>query len=321
MPYAPTPPRAATSSGVRTACSLHHAIRQSSFVKNQTKAKAKPAKVSAKAATRPPSKKAVRRNGVAESKQGLDQARDGAPHRILVIDIGGTKVKVLASGETEVRKTESGPTFSPSKLVETSKELAKGWKYDAISLGYPGRVGPAGPSSEAGNLAPGWVGFDFAAAFQMPVRVLNDAAMQALGSYEGGRMLFLGLGTGLGSTLISQNAIVPLELGGLRYSRTQTLGQVLGREGLKRIGKKAWRAAVAAIVHEFLAAFEVEYVVLGGGNSKEVKDLPAGARLGHNQTAFRGGFRLWNLEDVRTLSPGEIPDCPGPPSPADWRIL
>jgi polyphosphate glucokinase len=286
-------------------------------VKNQTKAKAKPAK----AATRPPSEKPARRNGVAESKQGLDKARAGAPHRILVIDIGGTKVKVLASGETEVRKTESGPTFSPSKLIETSKELAKGWKYDAISLGYPGRVGPAGPSSEAGNLAPGWVGFDFAAAFQMPVRVLNDAAMQALGSYEGGRMLFLGLGTGLGSTLISQNAIVPLELGGLRYSRTQTLGQVLGREGLKRIGKKAWRAAVAAIVHEFLAAFEVEYVVLGGGNSKEVKDLPAGARVGHNQTAFRGGFRLWNLEDVQTLSPGEIPDCPGPPSPADWRIL
>lgn len=243
------------------------------------------------------------------------------PHRILVIDVGGTKVKVLASGETEVRRTESGPSFSPSKLVETAKELAKGWKYDAVSLGYPGRVGPAGPSSEAGNLAPGWVGYDFAAAFQMPVRVLNDAAMQALGSYEGGRMLFLGLGTGLGSTLISQNAIVPLELGGLRYSRTQTLGQVLGRDGLKRIGKKAWRTAVAAIVHEFLAAFEVEYVVLGGGNSKEVKDLSAGARIGHNQTAFRGGFRLWNLEDVKTLSPGEIPDCPGPPCPADWRIL
>lgn len=310
----------AKSSGARGRLA-HHAIRQTSFVKNQTKAKAKPAKASAKAATRLPSEKTARRNGVAESKQGLDQARDGAPHRILVIDIGGTKVKVLASGETEVRKTESGPTFSPSKLVETAKELAKGWKYDAISLGYPGRVGPAGPSSEAGNLAPGWVGFDFAAAFQMPVRVLNDAAMQALGSYEGGRMLFLGLGTGLGSTLISQNAIVPLELGGLRYSRTQTLGQMLGRDGLKRIGKKAWRAAVAAIVHEFLAAFEVEYVVLGGGNSKEVKDLPAGARIGHNQTAFRGGFRLWNLEDVKTLSPGEIPDCPGPPSPADWRIL
>jgi polyphosphate glucokinase len=250
-----------------------------------------------------------------------EKTRDAIPIRILVIDLGGTKVKVLATGQTDVRKADSGPEFSPIKLVETATKLAKGWQYEAVSLGYPGLVGPAGPSSEAGNLAPGWVGFDFAAAFQMPVRVLNDAAMQALGSYEGGRMLFLGLGTGLGSTLISQNAIVPLELGGLRFSRTQTLGQVLGREGLRRIGKKAWRAAVATVVHEFLSAFEVEYVVLGGGNSKEIKDLPAGARLGHNQTAFRGGFRLWNLEDVKTLSPGEIPDCPGPPSPVDWRIL
>jgi polyphosphate glucokinase len=155
----------------------------------------------------------------------------------------------------------------------------------------------------------------------MPVRILNDAAMQALGSYEGGRMLFLGLGTGVGSTLIAGNAIVPLELGCLRYSRTQKLGEVLGRQGLERIGKKAWRAAVAGIVHEFLTAFEVDYVVLGGGNSTEVKDLPAGARLGHNQTAFRGGFRLWNLEDVRTLSPDETHECPPSPAPPGWRIL
>ncbi|HET6328281.1 MAG TPA: ROK family protein [Planctomycetaceae bacterium] len=261
-------------------------------------------------------------NGKAAAEHAVaDAVPKSAPARILVIDLGGTKVKVLATGETEVRKAESGPAFSPANLVENVEKLAEGWQYEAVSLGYPGRVGPAGPSSEAGNLAPGWVGFDFAAAFKMPVRVLNDAAMQALGSYEGGRMLFIGLGTGLGSTLISQNAIVPLELGGLRYSRTQTLGQVLGREGLRRIGKKAWRAAVASVVHEFISAFEVEYVVLGGGNSKEVKELPAGARLGHNQTAFRGGFRLWNLEDVQTLSPGEIPDCPGPPATADWRIL
>jgi polyphosphate glucokinase len=261
-------------------------------------------------------------NGKAAADEAVaDKAAPALPKRILVIDLGGTKVKVLATGQTEVRKADSGREFSPAHLVETTEKLAKGWEYEAVSLGYPGRVGPAGPSSEAGNLAPGWVGFDFAAAFKMPVRVLNDAAMQALGSYEGGRMLFLGLGTGLGSTLISQNAIVPLELGGLRYSRTQTLGQVLGREGLRRIGKKAWRAAVAAVVHEFISAFEVEYVVLGGGNSKEVKELPAGARLGHNQTAFRGGFRLWNLEDVQTLSPGEIQECPGPPPTADWRIL
>ncbi len=281
---------------------------------NQTHAPAKTSK-----STKEPEESG---NGkVAADAVVAEKAPPALPQRILVIDLGGTKVKVLATGETEVRKSESGPAFSPATLVETVEKLAKGWEYEAISLGYPGRVGPAGPSSEAGNLAPGWVGFDFAAAFKMHVRVLNDAAMQALGSYEGGRMLFLGLGTGLGSTLISQNAIVPLELGGLRYSRTQTLGQVLGREGLRRIGKKAWRAAVASVVHEFISAFEVEYVVLGGGNSKEVKDLPAGARLGHNQTAFRGGFRLWNLEDVKTLSPGEIPDCPGPPATTDWRIL
>src|ERR1700685_3071618 len=221
------------------------------------------------------------------------------PRRILVIDLGGTEGKVLASGQTEPRKTHSGPEMSPPKMVEAVKELAKDWEYDAVSLGYPGRVGTAGPRSEAGNLAPGWVGFDFASAFNLPIRVLNDAAMQALGSYEGGRMLFLGLGTGLGSTLIAGRAIVPLELGCLRYSRTQKLSDVLGRQGFERLGKKVWRAAVGEVVHEFLTAFEVDYVVLGGGNSTEVKELPAGARLGHNQTAFRGGFRLWNLEAGR----------------------
>ena len=243
------------------------------------------------------------------------------PRRILVIDLGGTKVKVLASGETEPRKSPSGPEMSPQKMVEEVNELARGWQYDAISLGYPGLVGAAGPRSEAGNLGSGWVGFDFAAAFKLPVRVLNDAAMQALGSYEGGKMLFLGLGTGLGSTLIAGRAIVPLELGRLRYSKTQSLGDVLGRQGLEKLGKKEWRAAVSEVVHEFLQAFEVDYIVLGGGNSTEVKDLPAGARLGHNQTAFRGGFRLWNLEDVQTLCPEGSHDPPPTPPPAEWRIL
>jgi polyphosphate glucokinase len=243
------------------------------------------------------------------------------PRRILVIDLGGSKVKVLATGQTEPRKTDSGPEMTPARMVEAVKELAEGWEYDAVSLGYPGLVGQAGPRSEAQNLAPGWVGFDFAAAFNLPVRVLNDAAMQALGSYEGGRMLFLGLGTGLGSTLIAGRAIIQLELGVLRFSKTQTLGDVLGRAGLQRLGKKAWRAALAEVVHEFLTAFEVDYVVLGGGNSSEVKDLPAGARLGHNQTAFRGGFRLWNLEDVQTLSPEGHHDCPPAPLANEWRIL
>lgn len=244
-----------------------------------------------------------------------------APRHILVIDLGGSKLKVLATGETEPRKIESGPQMTPVKMVEAVHQLAEGWEYEAVSLGYPGLCGASGPRSEPGNLAAGWVGFDFAAAFKMPVRILNDAAMQALGSYEGGRMLFLGLGTGLGSTLIAGNAIVPLELGGLRYTKTQKLGEVLGRQGLERVGKKVWREAVAQIVHEFLIAFEVDYVVLGGGNSSEIKELPAGARLGHNQTAFRGGFRLWNLDDVRTLSPEETHECPPIPPPSGWRIL
>jgi polyphosphate glucokinase len=256
------------------------------------------------------------------SGQEADREKPAAaPRRILVIDLGGSKLKVLVTGETEPRKSESGPEMTPVKMVQAVNQLVDGWEYEAVSLGYPGLCGASGPRSEPGNLAAGWVGFDFAAAFKMPVRILNDVAMQALGSYEGGRMLFLGLGTGLGSTLIAGNAIVPLELGGLRYTKTQKLGQVLGRQGLERIGKKAWRTAVAQVVHEFLIAFEVDYVVLGGGNSSEIKELPAGARLGHNQTAFRGGFRLWNLDDVRTLSPEEVHDCPPIPAPSGWRIL
>jgi polyphosphate glucokinase len=267
---------------------------------------------------------APEKSGKTDSDQPQQQDKEKsppAPRHILAIDLGGSKLKVLATGETEPRKAESGPQMTPVKMVEAVAELAKGWEYEAVSLGYPGLCGASGPRSEPGNLAAGWVGFDFAAAFKVPVRILNDAAMQALGSYEGGRMLFLGLGTGLGSTLIAGNAIVPLELGGLRYTKTQKLGDVLGRHGLERIGKKAWRTAVAEVVHEFLMAFEVDYVVLGGGNSSEVKEIPAGARLGHNQTAFRGGFRLWNLDDVRTLSPEETHECLPVPPPSGWRIL
>ena len=163
--------------------------------------------------------------------------------RILVVDIGGTKVKILATGQTEPRKAPSGQRAStPTRLVTLVTELAEGWNYEIVSIGYPGLAGDHGPRSEPGNLGPGWVGFDFAAAFNRPVKLINDAAMQALGSYEGGRMLFLGLGTGLGSALISENSIVPLELGRLSARRKRTLGQLLGREGLKRIGLSAWRA-------------------------------------------------------------------------------
>jgi hypothetical protein len=182
-------------------------------------------------------------------------------------------------------------------------------------------VGLSGPSSEPGNLAAGWVGFNFAAAFSRPVRILNDAALQALGAYEGGRMLFLGLGTGLGSAFISQNAILPLELGSLRYRRGQSYGEVLGRRGLKEGGKKVWRRAVTQAVSDFLTAFEVDYVMLGGGNSKEIKVVPPGSRIGNNQSALRGGFRLWNLDDIQTLSPDDEAGSLSNPAKVDWRVL
>lgn len=229
-------------------------------------------------------------------------AKSKVPTSILVVDIGGTKVKFLATGHTHPRKASSGKAFTPARLVETVRELAEGWEYEAISIGYPGLVGSHGPRSEPGNLGPGWVGFDFAAAFGKPVKMMNDAAMQALGSYEGGRMLFLGFGTGLGSTLIAGNVIVPLELGQLLYDRKLTLGQVLGRRGQQRIGGRAWRKAVTKVVTALMRAFVADYIVIGGGNAKNIRELPPGARLGHNLTAFRGGFRLWSVKDVWVLA-------------------
>ena len=160
------------------------------------------------------------------------------PSKILVIDIGGTKIKILASGQTEPRKPASGKKLTPAKMIEAVKELAKDWEYEAVSVGYPGLVGNDGPRSEPGNLGAGWVGFNFAVAFDCPVRVVNDAAMQALGSYEGGRMLFLGLGTGLGSAFIAENAVIPLELGNLLFKDGTTLGQALGKKGYDHLGKR-----------------------------------------------------------------------------------
>jgi polyphosphate glucokinase len=223
------------------------------------------------------------------------------PASILAIDIGGSKVKILAAGQTEPRKTRSGRKLTPTGMVEAVRELAQGWDYEAVSIGYPGMVGEHGPRSEPGNLGPGWVGFDFAAAFGLPVRIINDAAMQALGSYEGGRMLFLGLGTGLGSTLIADHVIIPLELGQLLYKDGERLGDLLGAPGLKRLGQKSWCRVVEEVVPMLMSALLADHVVLGGGNGKKLKQLPAGVRLGNNLTAFRGGFRLWHLKDVPTL--------------------
>lgn len=237
------------------------------------------------------------------------ETKEVSPVSILAIDIGGTKVKILAKGQTEARKAPTGKEFTPTRLVEIVGELAADWEYEAISIGYPGLVGAHGPRSEPGNLGPGWVGFDFAAAFGKPVKMINDAVMQALGSYDGGRMLFLGLGTGLGSALIAGQVIVPLELGRMRYDNERAIGEVLGRRGLAEIGKTEWRGAVNAVVTAMMHAFLADYVVIGGGNAKLVKDLPPGARLGNNLTAFRGGFRLWGLEDVWVMAPtgGESP--------------
>ena len=273
----------------------------------------------AKEKKRAPAKRRSARG--AEPRANKRDGREGDPPRtILAIDIGGTTLKALASGQHEPLKIASGKKMTPARMVEVVTDAAKPWKFDAVSIGYPGLVGAHGPHSEPLNLGSGWVGFDFAAAFGKPVKIINDAAMQALGSYDGGRMLFLGLGTGLGSTLITENVIVPLELGELLYGKDERLGLLVGRRGLQRIRKNTWRRIVREMVESFSRAFVVDYVVLGGGNAKLLKELPGGARLGHNLTAFRGGFRLWHLEDIPTLSPeGEVLDETD--KSTDWRIV
>jgi polyphosphate glucokinase len=249
-----------------------------------------------------------------------NNSADRHPSKILVIDLGGTQVKVLATGQTDRRKAGSGPEFTPVKLVEAVRELAKDWEYEAVSLGYPGPVGPEGPRADNEHLAPGWVGYDFAAAFGVPVKVSNDAAMQALGSYAGGRMLFLGLGTGVGSALVTGRSIMPLELGNLRLTRKRTLHDCLGRQGLKRLGLRRWRRALAEAVAFLKPAFVADYVMLGGGNAKKVGEPPPWSRLGSNLCAFRGGYRLWGLELTPTLTPdGRQEELPA--ADREWRMV
>jgi polyphosphate glucokinase len=257
-----------------------------------------------------------------QNKDGVQEPSNGRPSSILSVDIGGSKIKILATGQGEPRKTPSGKRLTPTRMVEAVRALASGWDYQAVSIGYPGVVGKSGPCSEPGNLGSGWVAFNFAAAFGLPVRIINDAVMQALGSYEGGRMLFLGLGTGLGSALIADHVIVPLELGQLRYGNGEKLGDVLGDRGLKRYGLKFWRRVAEEVTPIFMSAFLADYVVLGGGNSKKLKEPPPGGRLGHNLTAFRGGFRLWHLEDVQTLLMNE-PNLNSSQSQRlnEWRLI
>jgi len=213
--------------------------------------------------------------------------------KILVIDVGGTHVKALATGQKEPRKVASGPSMTARAMVAAVKGMSRDWKYDAVSIGYPGFVLHGRPIAEPKNLGRGWVGFDFRKAFGKPVKVINDAAMQALGSYEGGRMLFLGLGTGLGSALIIDGILEPMELAHLPYKKGRTYEDYVGLRGLERFGKKKWREHVIDVLRQLKAALEADYVVLGGGNADKVKRLPSGVRLGSNENAFRGGYRLW----------------------------
>jgi polyphosphate glucokinase len=211
---------------------------------------------------------------------------------VLSIDIGGTNVKVLATGEVEPRRFPSSPNLTPEAMVASVKALVADWKYDAVSIGYPGLVRDNRPVTEPQHLAGGWVGFDFEKAFGCPVKLLNDAAMQALGSYRGGTMLFLGLGTGLGSALIADGTVVPLALAHLSLGK-KTFEDDLGLRGLERMGRKKWTKRVDKLTQRFVSALQLDDVVLGGGNAKKLKRLPDGTRLGGNTNAFIGGFRLW----------------------------
>src|SRR3989442_1455903 len=221
---------------------------------------------------------------------------------VLVVDVGGTHVKILATGQNEAREFPSGPTLTAEQMVTGVKKLAGDWKYDAISIGYPGPVIKNRPLADPHNLGCGWMGYDFEAAFKCPVKVVNDAAMQALGSYQGGKLLFLGLGTGLGSAMVVDGIVEPMELGHLPYKKA-TYEDYVGLRGLEEWGKKKWRRHVADVVARLITALQPDDVVLGGGNVKKLKELPRGCRAGDNANAFLGGFRLWEQAGDRTLPP------------------
>ncbi len=228
--------------------------------------------------------------------------RMAAPRKILVIDVGGTHVKVLATGRRKPLEIPSGPKMTAKQMVRDVREGTTGWRYSVVSIGYPGPVLHGKPVSEPANLGGGWVGFDFEKAFGHPVRLINDAAMQALGSYKGGRMLFLGLGTGLGSALIVDGALEPMELAHLPYKKGKTYEDLVGEAALRRFGKKKWRGYVTDVVTRLQAALEADEVVVGGGNAKLLRSLPKGVRLGSNANAFIGGYRLWK-GNLRSQTP------------------
>jgi polyphosphate glucokinase len=230
--------------------------------------------------------------------------------RVLVIDIGGTHTK-LAVADTSARLQFDSPAkMDPQELVRRVHEHTEAWAYDVIAMGYPGRVSAAGPTTEPGNLGTGWVGFDFAAAFNAPVRIVNDAILQALGAYQGGRMLFLGFGTGVGSALVTEQVAVPLELGELPY-RSGSLADSLGRQGFARLGQDAWRDIVLDVTPTLRRAFLADDVVIGGGHSELVHPPPPGIRCGGNEDAIEGGARLW----TEIVEPHDVHSSPR------WRVV
>ena len=234
-------------------------------------------------------------------KKSVIQPSQMPAMKILVIDVGGTHVKVLATGQKEHREFLSGKGLTPKRMVAGVRKLVADWDYDVITMGYPGPVAKGQPILDPWNLGKGWVNFNFKAAFKCPVKIVNDAAMQALGGYRNGKMLFLGLGTGLGSALIVEGHVLSLELAHLPY-RAGTFEDYVGLRGVEKYGKKKWRKFVADVVQRFIAAFEPDEVVLGGGNVKKLKKLPALCRAGTNENAFVGGFRLWDEPEDRKNS-------------------
>ena len=235
---------------------------------------------------------------------------------ILVIDSGGTSAKVWKTGEDDKLKIPTGKEFTPQKLVDEVRRTVSDWDYDRVSIGYPGHVTNGHPSAEAAHLGSGWVGFDYPAGFRCPVRIMNDACMQALGSYEGGRMLYLGLGTSLGSTFIYDGTIVPLSLGHLKLYGDETLVMHVSRKALESHGSKAFREAVNAAAVMLKDAFQADYVVLGGGNAKKLKELPEGCRRGGNHNAYFGGLRMWD-DASKIVSVPTLSVVPAPPDAAN----
>jgi polyphosphate glucokinase len=242
--------------------------------------------------------------------------------RILVVDVGGTNIKIGTAGRRVELKIPSGKTMTAARMAAAVRKVVDTLKYDAVSIGYPGVVKHGRPAHEPHNLSGGWIRFDYGKAFGAPVKIVNDAAMQALGAYAGGRMLFLGLGTGLGSALVVEGVLVPLELAHLPYRRGRTYEDYLGMRGLVRLGRRKWTRHVHAVVGLLMAGLQADYVVLGGGESKKLKTLPRGVRLGDNHDAILGGLRLWDApahRQRRTLVTGSgkvaAPPRPGPAKP------